>query len=345
MEWSDGEPFTADDVIFTFENFLLNRFAEGNSIARFTLGGELVQFSKVDDRTIRAELPTSYGAFYMVLTAALIYPEHILADKIDPNDPGSVNNVWTTDTDPAEIVATGPYMLQDYVVDQKVTLAANPRSWKMDPGGNVLPYVDTLEYLILPNRETHAAQLIGGEIDYIAGMTTKVSPADYPFLKQAELDGENIVVYAASPTNPTPSPLHIGFNFDVDDPELAELFNSHEFRVAMEHALDRERVIEEVYNSLAVLGGTPVLPHQHGVLQPGDRGDSSALRSRSCRRDPGRSGPGGPQQRRMAGLSLGQHGGVRPDDGKHARPAGCGVPLHREPQGSGREGGTADPRR
>lgn len=268
VEWSDGESFSADDVVFTFNELVLNKFAEGNSLTRYTLNGEVIRFQKLDDLTVEAILPVPYGAFFSVLTAAVIYPEHVVADKIDHDDPGSVNNLWTTDADPSMFVGTGPYMLTQYVVDQKVSLVANPRSWKADAQGNVLPYFDALEYLILPNAETHAVKLAAGEIDYIAGMTTKVSPADYPFLKQAELDGKGVKVYAAQPVNPTPSPLHIGFNFDSKDPELSELFQTHEFRIAMEHALDRDRVIEEVYNSLAVYGGVPVLPANTAFYNP-----------------------------------------------------------------------------
>ena len=264
VQWSDGEPFTADDVIFTFENFVLNQFAEGNSIARYTLGGEIVQFNKIDTMTFEAVLPETYGPFFLVLAAVLIYPEHKLADKINPDDPGSVNNIWTTDTEPTEILSTGPFMLSDYVVDQKVALEANPYFWKVDPNGLVLPYVDALEYLILPNDEAHALKLSSGEIDYIS----RLDPGSFPAMKEQELNKGNITVYAAEPTKPTPSPLHIGFNFDNPNPELAELFSNVQFRRAMEHALNRDRIIEEVYNTLAVYSGVPVLPANTAFYNP-----------------------------------------------------------------------------
>ena len=63
IKWSDGHPFTADDVIFSMKYYIMNRFAEGNEIARFTIGGELVRWEKVDERTVKAFLPEPYGAF------------------------------------------------------------------------------------------------------------------------------------------------------------------------------------------------------------------------------------------------------------------------------------------
>ena len=80
--------------------------------------------------------------------------------------------------------------------------------------------------------------------------------------------GHHLKVYRAQPTRPTPSPLHLAFNFDAKNPELAEIFSNQEFRAAMEYALDRERIIEEVYNTLAVLGGVPVLPANKAFYNP-----------------------------------------------------------------------------
>jgi peptide/nickel transport system substrate-binding protein len=263
VKWSDGEPFTADDVIFTFENFLLNKFAEGNSIARFTINGEVVKFEKVDDKTLKAYLPAPYGPFFTVLSHASIYPSHILKDKIDENDPGSVNELWTTDTPLNEIVGTGPFVLDQYIVDQKVTLKRNEYYWKVDRWGNQLPYFDQLEYLVVKDAQVQSAKFRSGEIDYMT-----IEAVDYPVLKQMELDGGPFVVYRAQPTNPTPSPIHISFNFNAKNEELAELFSLKNFRAAMEFALDRERIIEEVFNTLAVLGGVPVLPANKAFYNP-----------------------------------------------------------------------------
>ncbi len=263
VKWSDGKPFTADDVIFTFDNFVMNKFAEGNSIARFTINGELVKFEKVDDHTLKAYLPAPYGPFFMVMSHASIYPKHILESQIDTKDPGSVNKLWTTNTPLNQIVGTGPFVLENYVVDQKVVLKRNPYYWKKDKLGNTLPYFDKLEYLVIKDTQVLNAKFMAGDVDYMS-----VSAADFPMLKQMELDGSKFTIFMAQPTRPTPSPVHITFNFDAKNPELAQLFSNKNFRMAMEYSLNRERVIEEVYNTLAVLGGVPVLPANTAFYNP-----------------------------------------------------------------------------
>jgi len=263
IKWSDGHPFTADDVIFSMKYYIMNRFAEGNEIARFTIGGELVRWEKVDERTVKAFLPEPYGAFFNVLSHAYIYPQHKLESKIDKNDMGSVNRLWLTNTPPNEFAGTGPFILKEYVTEQKVVLEKNPYYWKVDKWGNKLPYVDELVYLIIQDDEVANAQFLAGKIDYMS-----VSPKDYPYLKQEELSKGKIQVFKGQPIKPTPSPVHVTFNFDAKDPELKEVFRNERFRFAMEYALNRDRIIEEVYNTLAVYGGTPVLPSNKSFYNP-----------------------------------------------------------------------------
>ncbi|MGM0414469.1 MAG: ABC transporter substrate-binding protein [Bacillota bacterium] len=263
VKWSDGEPFTADDVMFTMENLTLNSNAEANEVARYTIEGEVVEFSKIDDMTIKADLPAPFGPFMRMLSQAPIMPEHKLAEHVSEDDPGAINEAWATDVDPEDVVGTGPFTLKDYVVDQRVILERNPHSWRYDPEGNQLPYVDELDYLIVRNSEVQLAEFQSGEIDSIS-----ISGQDYTPLKQDELDGADYKVYAGSPVGPTPSPTHLSFNFDVENEALQSAFREVKFREAMEHLIDRERIIEEVYNTLAIKSGTPVVPTNEAFYNP-----------------------------------------------------------------------------
>lgn len=269
VKWSDGTPLTADDVIFTFENFIMNKVAKGNSVDRFTILDttdgvkKAVKWVKIDARTVKAILPSPFGPFYMNLTAAYIYPQHKLESKIDKNRPDSVNELWLTNVAPKEIVANGPYRIANYVMDQKVVLERNPYYWRVDRFGNQLPYFDKLEYLIVKDAEVRLAKFMAGEIDFMA-----VSAADFPTLKQKELAGGPFIIYKAQPTQPTPSPVHISFNYDVANPQLREIFRNTEFRRAMEYLLDRNRIIDEIYNGLAIPGAGLVLPANKGFYNP-----------------------------------------------------------------------------
>ncbi|NLM55252.1 MAG: ABC transporter substrate-binding protein [Firmicutes bacterium] len=267
VKWSDGTPFTADDVVFTLEHVVMNPNAEGNSVDRFTLGGKPVKWEKIDDRTVKAILPSPYGAFTRVLSHALIVPKHKYEPYIaalNPGlEPGSVNKAWTTDTPVEEIVGTGPFVLKEYVVDQKVVLERNSNFWKVDPEGNQLPYVDRLVYLIVQDQEVLLAKFRAGEIDRIT-----ITGQNFPALKREELAGANFRVLTGSPVSPTPSPPHLAFNWDVEDPEFREIFRSDRFREAMEYTVDRHRILEDVYNTLAIIPGTPVLPANTAFYNP-----------------------------------------------------------------------------
>lgn len=261
IKWSDGVPLTADDVIFTFENFIMNTVAKGNSVDRFTILDtndgvkKPVKWVKVNDKTIKAVLPSPFGPFFMNLSHAYIYPKHKLESKIDKNRPDSVNELWLSNVSPKDIVANGPYRIASYVMDQKVVLEKNPHYWKVDRFGNKLPYFDKLEYLIVKDPEVRLAKFMAGEVDHMA-----ITAKDFPMLKSKELAGGPFIVFKAQPTQPTPSPVHIAFNFDVTDPDLRDLFRNTEFRRAMEYLLDRGRIIDEVYNGLAIPGAGLVLP-------------------------------------------------------------------------------------
>lgn len=265
VQWHDGEPFTADDVIFTFDNLVMNPNVRRNGVSLFTLGGKPVTWTKLDELTVRADLPVPYGAFLRVLTNILIMPEHKLADKVatlNPDlNPGDFNNAWSTGTPLSEIVGTGPFVLDAYTPDQRVVLRRNESSWIVDAEGNKLPYVDRLEYLIVPNTEVQAAQFLSGSIDTLA-----LSGSQFPDFKEQELAGADFTVLRGAALYG--SPPHWSFNWDAKDPELREAFRNEDFRHAMAYVLDRERIIEDVYNTLATPSGVGVAPVDQTFYNP-----------------------------------------------------------------------------
>jgi peptide/nickel transport system substrate-binding protein len=264
VTWSDGVPFTADDVVFTFDSFVMNKNANGNNAMEYSVNDKPFQFLKVDDKTVKVVMAAPVGTLFRSLTNVRIYPKHAVEGLINKADPGSVNKILTTDIDPSKLPGTGTFLLDKYIVDQKVVLRRNPFSWKTDKAGNVLPYVDNLEYLIVKDAETAMLKFQAGEIDYTDSVTT----SQFPSLKEKELAGGPYAIFRTEPNQPTPSPLHIAFNQDAKNPELKTLFRNKDFRNAMEFALDRQKVIDQVYNGLAVLGGTPVLPSNKAFYNP-----------------------------------------------------------------------------
>lgn len=259
VTWHDGEPFTAADVIFTFEQIVTNPEARAGDAASFifTVDGEPrpVTFEALDDMTVQINLPAPSAAFLLFLRSFYMMPRHkLLPYSVEGGaQPADINNAWPTDVDPREVVGTGPFMLREYIPGQLVRLVRNPNYWKVDPEGTQLPYLDGLNYLIVPGTDAQVAQFLAGNLDQL-----DISGAQFPDFKSRELAGAPFRVVASRAL--FGSSPHLAFNFNAADPDLAAVFSNVEFRRAMEYAVDRMRVIEDVYNGIAELPGTPTAP-------------------------------------------------------------------------------------
>lgn len=253
VRWSDGQTFDADDVIFTLVDLASNTGLKANQSAVFKVGKDPLKFEKVDQYTVKVTAPKPYGAMLQALTFVPILPQHKLA-KFNPlKDPDGYMKAWATNTDVRDIVGTGPFMLSGYTVDQKVTLVRNPNSWRRDPAGNVLPYMDKLEYLIIKSPEAQIAAFRAGQLD-----SAPITGAQYPDLKQQELNGAKFnVIRGVGLNNP---PVHLAFNQNDKDPALAKAFSDLGFRQAMQYAVNRGRIIDAVFNGLASDPGFGVAP-------------------------------------------------------------------------------------
>ncbi|CAN5478809.1 ABC transporter substrate-binding protein [soil metagenome] len=256
--WHDGEPFTSEDVVFTYEQVIMNPEARADDAAQFVynVDGEeqRVTVEAVDDMTVRFTLPAPSAAF-LIQQRFFMMPKHKLLEFSQEGgaDAAAINNAWPTDSDPREVVGTGPLKMAGYTAGQLVSLEKNPDYWKEDSEGNALPYVDRLELLIVRGGEAQVAQFLAGNLDVL-----NISGAQFPDLKSRELAGADFHVVESEAL--FGSPPHLAFNFDAANPALAEVFADVQFRRAMEYAVDRMRIIDDVYNGLATLPGTPTAP-------------------------------------------------------------------------------------
>jgi len=258
VTWHDGEPFTADDVVFTYEQIITNPEARAGDAAQFTftVDGEprQVTFEALDELTVRMTLPAPSPVF-LLQQRFFIMPKHkLLPFSVEGGaEPADINDAWPTSVAPSEVVGTGPFRLSAYVPGQLVRLDRNENYWKVDEAGTPLPYVERLEFLIVPGTEAQTAQFLAGNLDQL-----NITGVQFPDFKTRELAGAGFSVIESPAL--FGSPPHLAFNFSAADPVLAELFSQHEFRRAMEFAVDRWRVIDDVYNGLAELPGTPTAP-------------------------------------------------------------------------------------
>lgn len=256
VTWHDGTPFTSADVVFTYTQIIANPEARAGDAAAFvfTVDGEQrpVTFAAPDDSTVVITLPAPAAAFLLQQRFPIMPKHKLLPFSVEGGaQQADINNAWPTDTALTDVVGTGPFKYDTYVAGQKVGLVRNPNYWKTDAAGTALPYAERLDYLVVRGNEAQAAQFLAGNLAML-----NISGAQFPDFKSREVAGADFKVV----TSPAlfGSPPHLAFNFD--DSMFSAEFSNVAFRRAMEQAVDRQRIIDDVYNGLAEIPGTPTAP-------------------------------------------------------------------------------------
>lgn len=168
VKWSDGEAFTADDVIFTYNQKVKEE--NGGSDGLY-INEQPVTFEKVDDYTVKFVLPAvSAPALDNIVTETYIIPEHIYNDEAD----FSVSELTNTP------VGTGPYKFVEYKHGEHIKLEANEHYYKGKPE------IDQLVLKIIASADTRKVALQTGEVD-----ASFVLPSDIK-----DLDSKTITTYA-----------------------------------------------------------------------------------------------------------------------------------------------------
>jgi len=247
LKWSDGEPFTADDVVFTFNDLYFNDDVETDTRDILTLpDGSFPVVSKVDDYTVKVELSEIFRPILNAIGVAIM-PKHKLAQyvhKLNPDvEAGTFNGTWGLDTDPADLAGMGAFMVQSYTPDQNIVMVRNPYYYHYDENGTQLPYVDKYVILIVASQDVGLLKFRNGEIDAWA-----IRPSDVPIVKSEEAIKDFTVVLGEGGYGT----LWISFNQDVEDANLKTLFRDLRFRKAMAYAMDKQSIINNLYNGLAV---------------------------------------------------------------------------------------------
>jgi peptide/nickel transport system substrate-binding protein len=257
LRWSDGQPLTADDVLFTlkviYDPKVETNWREGMLLdvpnGRGGFKRVPVSYQKLDRRTVRFKFPSPYAPARSLLSFP-IAPRHKLEAAWKKGQPHSTgfNWAWGSGVNVKELVASGPWIITQYQPGARLVYSRNPNYWKKDARGRRLPYLDHYISLFAPDYASAALALMTGKID-----VTNVRQDDYNLLKQRETKG-NYKVYNLGSSFAS---NYLSFNLNrqskpaKDNPALVELFNDVRFRQAVSHAIDRNRLVREVYAGLA----------------------------------------------------------------------------------------------
>jgi len=255
VSWFDGEPFTADDVVFTYNDIIYNEDIATGMRDLLTIEGKKMTVEKVDDYTVRFTLPVPYAPLLRHLGTAIM-PKHILEDAVKK---GTYMTTWGVDTPPHKIIGTGPFMMKKYLPDDRIIFQRNPHYWKVDKEGNQLPYLDGMIMLIVPSIDTQLLKFQAGEID-IYGMRGE----DYAILKPKEKQ-DNFTVTEGGATFGS---AFVILNWSHPDLVKFKWFNNRQFREALAHAIDRQTFIDNVMYGFGVPQWTPVSPAVKAFYNP-----------------------------------------------------------------------------
>jgi peptide/nickel transport system substrate-binding protein len=237
VQWNDGEEFTADDVIFTFD-VIKDENIPTSSRDVLKVDGQFPQYNKIDKYTVEFILPSNFSPFLNNMNAPII-PRHKLYSIWQE---GKFNNSWGINTDPEEIVGTGPYKLVNYKNGERIVLEKNDYYWRQDPNGKSLPYIERWIRVIADSQETESLLFENGQSHFLS-----LRGIDYRRMKQQEENSDFQLIDAG----PTFSTNFLVFNMNPRNPNLEdkpykyEWFTNLYFRKAVAYALDKDTMINQ----------------------------------------------------------------------------------------------------
>jgi peptide/nickel transport system substrate-binding protein len=183
VTFSDGHPFTADDVVFSFQ--AANDSKTQSPLADIlTIGGKPIQVVAQDSHTVELAFPSAFAPGLRLLDNLPILPRHKLESALKQ---GTLGSAWGLSTPPAEITGLGPFVVEQYIPGQRLVFTRNARYWRRDAHGTALPYLDRLTLEIIPDQNAQALRLQTGQLDIT---TSEIAPEDYVATKRAADEGK-----------------------------------------------------------------------------------------------------------------------------------------------------------
>lgn len=265
MRWSDGSPFTADDVLFWYEDVLLNKELSPGGIPDFldTGGDTPLVVEKVDDHTVIFRFSSPAGLFLNKTAsqnggAFASYPAHYMkefhkkyADNIDELVKKSKLDSWTdlfvnqhNLWENPDLPTLGAWTMREgfSANTERVVAERNPYYWKTDTDGSQLPYIDRLAFTLVNEEEAAVLKVTNGEVDVVERSINELR--NKPIYARGRSRGH----YDFFDTVPQEMNRAVFMlNLTHKDPVLRKIFSDKRFRVGLSHAINRKEIIDTVF--------------------------------------------------------------------------------------------------
>jgi peptide/nickel transport system substrate-binding protein len=264
MRWSDGEPFTAADVVFAYNDVLAHPDI-GALPDVLMAGGRPATVRMIGDLTVEFTFAEPYGLFLQQLASPsgstlTSTPRHYLerfhpsynpsaqeeakregyADWVERfDDKGGIGGMIGGRWKNPDIPTLGLWRITTPLgKGTRVVAERNPYYWKTDADGSQLPYIDRVIFDVVDTEEVILLKASNGEFDFHSRHITSL--ANKPVLARGRKEGG----YRFVPMRPSgENDMIIALNLAHEDPALREVFNNKDFRIGLSHAIDREEII------------------------------------------------------------------------------------------------------
>lgn len=235
--FSDGERVTADDVLFSFNDIYLNEDIPGAAMRDILkIEGKYPRIEKVDDATIKITLAAKFAPFVRMVQGVYILPKHILKKAVDS---GQFASTWNVNTDPKNVVGTGPFKISEYRNGERVVLTANEYYWYKDSEGRRFPQIKKMILLICSDLNTMMVKFKAGQTDGYG-----VRGEDYATLRKLALE-QDFTIYDGGGVLGT-SFLMFNQNVVGVPKRMQVWFRDQKFRQACAYAIDRDTILRNV---------------------------------------------------------------------------------------------------
>lgn len=262
IKWSDGEPFTADDIMFAYDDILRNEELSPIAPPWLVTEDQPATFEKLDDFAVRVLFRGPTGLFLQYLAAPegevlTSKPKHHLEKlhiKYNPDanadaesegyvDWAEMFNSRAVRWENVGFPTLGAWILVEAPAEEGRAVAdRNPYYWKVDPEGRQLPYIDRVISPLVENEELMLLQATNGEVDMHVRHFNNVT--NKPILAASRDKGG---YHFFNLINSYENQMVIALNLTHQDPIKREIFQNRDFRIGLSHAINRQEVIDVVF--------------------------------------------------------------------------------------------------
>jgi peptide/nickel transport system substrate-binding protein len=260
LKWSDGTPWTTADIMYWWEDLVLNPDhpevppddvrSGRDTIAKLTANDDYTLTMTFDapapitPERLAAWVNRGVGPMWMA-------PKHVLSKYHPKYNKEITRKDWATEHDkhldwalqPGAPTMTG-WMVKSYQEGRSVVLERNPYYYAVDREGNQLPYIDEIHISVVTEGEVQKLQMAEGRVDYVHGGHHPLGLNDISSLKQAEQrTGVKVLLWDSG--SGTGSILF--FNYDYPDEKLRTLIRNPKFRQALSYAINRPEARKAIY--------------------------------------------------------------------------------------------------